>query len=171
MTVEPRAELRGRGWSLSMQRWRSAPEPGLSSNLGAAPLVIISRRGRARRVGVRLAEGERLWVSVTAPVDMEVSGTLADGRALIDEQIEDPHGGAVVHRLARITGEAGEGFGRDDLPILRGFDAKGHGLTLMLGNHIQIWICLVDARDFDAAFGPLPPNDAEPAVYAGWRLP
>lgn len=169
MTVKPRAELRGRGWSLSIQRLRFVPELSLSSNLGAAPLVA-SWRGRAILVVSRLAEGERMWLSVTAPINMKVSATVADGHTLADEPIKD-RGGVVIHRFNRIAGETEKGLGRNNLPVFRSIENKGHSLALALGNMNQVSIIILDARDFDVAFGPAPPNAAAPAVYTGWLLP
>ena len=171
MNAAPRAELRGRGWTLSLQRWRATPQPGLSSNLGAAPLVTLGRRGPAWRLAARLAEGERLWVSVTAPPGIAVAVRLPDGRALADEVIEDPAGGPVMHRLARIEGAAVDGIGQEDAPVLRDLDTQAHSLAVHIGPRRRLLIALVRAPDFDAAFGVPPEVKGSPSVYAGWRLP
>jgi hypothetical protein len=69
--------LRGRGWSLSVQRSRIAPSPPLSSNLGAAAIAIGDRRNGTLRIAVRFDRCERIWVSVIARRDATVSGSLA----------------------------------------------------------------------------------------------
>jgi hypothetical protein len=171
MSAAPRAEVDGRGWALSLQRWRATPRPGLSSNLGAAPLVALGRRGPAWRLAARLAEDERLWVSVTARPGLAVAARLPDGRALADEVIEDPAGGAVMHRLARIEGAAVDGVGQDDAPILSDLDTQAYSLAVHIGPRRRILIALLHAPDFDAAFGAPPQVEGSPAVYAGWRLP
>ena len=171
MTAAPRAELRGRGWTLSLQRWRATPQPGLSSNLGAAPFVALGRHGPTWRLAARLADGERLWVSVTAPPGIAVAARLPDGRALADEAVEDPAGGAVMHRLARIEDAAVDGIGQGDAPILHDLDTQDYSLAVHIGPRRRILIALLRAPDFDAAFGAPPKVEGSPAVYAGWRLP
>jgi hypothetical protein len=155
-----RAEVSGKGWTLSLQRQAGSPRPGVSSNLGAAPLARLGGRGAVRRLAARLAPGERLWVAVMAPRGTEVAARLHDGRALADEVLADPQGDEVIHRLARTEGSDRDGVDRGD----------SDALTVTVGSGRRLEIELVDAADFDAQFGP-PPPDGDPPAYAGWRLP
>jgi hypothetical protein len=165
LAEQPAAELRGRGWTLSVQRLRSAPEPGRSSNLGAAALAVTGS-GRGRRVAVRLAEGERLWLSVTAPPALEVAVRTPDGRTLADERLA----GGAIRRFARIEGSEAEGVGKDDVPLGTRRAPWQESLSVTIGG-ARIPITLLRGEDFDAAFGPPPSVPGEPAVYEGWRLP
>jgi hypothetical protein len=157
MPARPRWELRGRGWTLSLQRSRACAEPGRSSNLGAAALVPLGR-GPARRAAARLARDERLWIAVTAPSGVKVEARLADGRVLDDEILGDGGEGPAVHRLMRIAGEAQVGVGRED------------AVTVDIGA-CSVGIEMLCAEEFEARFGPAGTVEGDPAVYEGWRLP
>ncbi|HEX8224269.1 MAG TPA: hypothetical protein VF605_10685 [Allosphingosinicella sp.] len=159
MTARLRWELRGRGWTLSLQRSRPAAETGRSANLGAAPLAIEGSGRAATRVG----EGERLWVAVSAPPGVPVAARLAHGEALEGEVMEGAGGGPALHRLQRVHGEAAGG-------LEAGPGAGGDGLTVTIGER-QVEIRLLAADEFDRRFGPVPAVEGEPAVYEGWRLP
>jgi hypothetical protein len=133
--------------------------------------VTLGRRGPAWRLAARLPEDERVWVSVTARPGLAVTARLPDGRALADEVVEDPAGGAVMHRLARIEDTAVDGIGQDDAPILHDLDTQAYSLAVYIGPRRRILIALLHPPDFDAAFGAPPQVEGSPAVYAGWRLP
>jgi hypothetical protein len=157
--MRPRWELRGSGWTLSLQRRRASGEEGRSSNLGAAALVP---RGR-RRATARLAADELLWVAVSAPAGMPVEARLADGRALDGEAMADGSGGPTLHRLTRAAAATADGVGLEDL-------ADGDTLTVTIGA-CDIRIRLLAAAAFDRRFGPPAAVEGEPSVYEGWRLP
>src|SRR4051794_23777865 len=100
-----RAELRGRGWVFSVQRWRTEPVALLSSNLGAAAIALIGRHGHLCRVAFRVEEDEQFWLSVATQHGTQVSGELADERVLLDECLAVSGEHIEMHRLARIAGE------------------------------------------------------------------
>lgn len=158
MAARPRWELRGSGWTLSLQRNRAAGEAGRSANLGAVPLVALGRGGAA----ARLAPGELLWVAISAPVGLPVEARLADGRALISE-VTDSGGGPALHRLGRAGAAAADGVG----PV----DVAGAGSLAVRIGDCEIRIRLFAAEAFDRRFGTPAAVEGEPAVYEGWRLP
>lgn len=164
-------DVRGRGWSLSVQRWRAEPAPPLSSNLGAAALVSIDRKGRARHLAVRLALEERFWIAVTTQLRVVVSGVLADGRALVNEQFFHQNEGPVLHRLWRIVGEDEEAIGWSDITVINKPDASSHSMTVTVGDRVRVNLCVIAALEFDTQFGRPLGGDDEPRVYGGWRLP
>jgi hypothetical protein len=166
----PRAELRGRGWVLSVQRWRAAPLPTQSSNLGAAAIAVIGRRAGIRRVAVRLAEREQFWVSVTAQRGVDVSGSLADGRALLDAPLAEPGERVVLHRLARIAGADRDGIGRENVPVFPEPNGSDYSVAVSISERL-VHLRAVEAMGFDARFGPAGSDSEEPAVYGNWRLP
>jgi hypothetical protein len=170
MRLLPSAQLSGGGWSLSVQRWRTEPRSGLSSNLGAAPLALLDPEGRTRRLAVRLAHAERVWLALLASADWRVLAILSDGRRLADDMLGD--GEPVVHRLGRVAGEQEEGLGPPELRVLPDLKAEGYSiaLTLQRRTRVHVRILAIEESAFDAAFGPH--RDVEgPAAYGGWRLP
>jgi hypothetical protein len=157
VAAAPRSEFSGPGWVLSLQRQRAAAEPGLSSNLGAAALAVLERRGPAARLAARLAGGEGLWLSVIAPPDVAVAARLPDGRALAGERLDDPPGPSAIHRFA-------------DAPLSCGDDPDSESLIVEIGA-CRLSIACLRAEAFDRLFGARPESEGEPAVYEGWRLP
>jgi hypothetical protein len=151
-------ELRGRGWTLSVQRLRAAREEGRSPNLGAAA-TVATRHGRRRHLITRLAPGEKLWLAVEAAEGIPVSARTAAGAVLQDESIGGAAGGRTVHRL-----EAG------DVPLGGGEDPWVVSLTVTVGA-VAIPITVLAAEDFDARFGAPTRVEGDPAVYEGWHLP
>jgi hypothetical protein len=163
-------EVRGRGWTLSVQRWRAVPVPPLSSNLGVATLSLFGRRAGISRVAVRLAEGEWFWIAIAARRDLAITGALADGLVLEDGILTNAGEETVWHRLRRIAGEPAEGMGRGQVPVFQGPKAAGYSVAISIGQVDQLHLCILDATDFDRHFGTRS-APSEPAVYGGWRLP
>ena len=167
-----RAETGGRGWLLSVQRWSVASRPPLSSNLGAAALVLITRSRGVQRVAARWPRDEHLWLAITVERGLGVLGCLADGRLLADEPLEVSGDGPVVHCLVRVAGVERKGIGREDVPVFEKADGPSHSISVRIGDKTRIDVRLMDADRFDVEFGPPPiTRENEPAVYGGWRLP
>jgi hypothetical protein len=157
MAAAPRSEFRGPGWALSLQRQRATAAPGRSSNLGAAALAVIERRGPKVRLAARVARGEGLWLSVIAPPEVAVAARLRDGRALAGDRLDDPPGPSAIHRFA-------------DAPLPGGDDPDAESLIVEIGACLLSIACL-RAEAFDRLFGAPIETEGEPAVYEGWRLP
>jgi hypothetical protein len=165
-----RTELRGQGWAFSVQRWRIAPVPHLSSNLGAAAIALIGRHGHLYRVAFRVEEEEQFWVSVVTQHGAEVSGALPDGRVLLDERLANPDAHTEMHRLARIAGEDRDGIGPEHIRIFQTVDGTDDSLSITIGARL-LHLRAIESHVFDTRFGSLEAVSGEPAVYAGWRLP
>lgn len=163
--------FRSRNWSLSVQRWRATAAPPLSSNLGAAPVGVLARRSGFYRLALRALARERFWISVTARHGVVVTARLEDGRAVQDEQLVDGVTGCVVHRFARIVGEADDGIGSRHVPVFHESDAPGDSVVLEVGSRTRIHLRAVRARDFDASFGAQTVAEGGPYEYGGWHLP
>jgi len=114
---------------------------------------------------------ERFWISVTAWRGVEVSGVTADGRALEDELLINPPADPVVHRFARIIGQADDGIGREHVPVFHDIETAGLSVAVTIGDLVRLHFCVIEAPTFDAHFGSFANSDAQPAVYGGWRLP
>ena len=163
--------VRGRSWSLSVQRWRATAAPPLSSNLGAGTVAVLARRRGLYRLALRALAAEYFWISVTARSSVVVTACLENGRAVQDEQLVDDSSGCVVHRLARIVGEAEDGIGSRHVPVFRELEAPRYSVVVQVGPRTRIHLLAVHARDFDDKFGEQAVAKGGPYEYGGWLLP
>lgn len=134
-----------------------SPPAGFSTNLGAAPCVVLSANPRDLRLAVPVPPGEALWIGLSLPVGTELAAAEVGDERLPMESI---------------------GGGRDGGQFLRSapFGAEGDAVSVEValqapGGEARLQLELSSLAEFNARFGLAWRHEPPPGSYGGWRLP
>lgn len=134
-----------------------APPEGHSTNLGAAPCVVLTAEPNALRVAVPVPPGEALWIGLSLPAGIALAWAASGDRVLTMKVIgTGPDGGQFLRS---------EPFGDQDRAAtaevaLRGPDGEA-----------RMRVELSSLAAFNARFGFAWSHEPPPTSYGGWRLP